>query len=111
MFRDEGDVRPALAQRRHTQGENVEPIEKIFSELAGADSGFEVTVTRGDDSHVDALFSWGAERTNFAFLQCAEQLRLKIEWQLRHLVQEECAAIGKFEQAAFVLRRSSERPP
>ncbi len=47
-----GDVFPALAKRRNLDGDNVQPVEKVFTEKARVDPFLEVPIGCRDDASV-----------------------------------------------------------
>ena len=67
-------------------------------------------MSRGDQPRVHRERPSAAERTHFAFLDHAEQLRLDLRGQLSDLVQEQRAPICAAEQPGCGAHRSGERP-
>jgi len=51
-----------------------------------------------------------AHRLKLVFLQDAEQLHLRLEAKFADFIQEDCAAVGKFEAANAPLERPREGP-
>ena len=49
----DGDVAPALAQRRERDGEHIEAIEQILAELTLSHHALQVSVGGGDDADID----------------------------------------------------------
>ena len=93
----EGDVLLAVAERGHAQGNDVEAIEEVFAERPRPHRLLEVDIGRGDDPDVHGDGADAAEALDLALLQCAEKLRLEVDAQAPHLVEEQCAAVGQLE--------------
>ncbi|MNP10570.1 hypothetical protein D3C76_1027260 [compost metagenome] len=93
------DVRATLTQGRKLQGNHVEAVIQVFTELADLRQALEVAVGRGDQAHIDFLRLDRAHSTNFTFLQHAQQARLGLQWQLTDFIEEQGAAIRRFHQA------------
>ena len=106
---EQRDVLAPLAQRRHGHREDVEPIVEIGPELAGRGAAAQVAVRRSDQPHVGAQRARAADALELLLLQHAQQLRLRFERQLAHLVEEQRAAVGELEAPAALLGRAGER--
>src|SRR5690606_4894279 len=52
--REAGDVRLAVAQRRHPDREDVQAVEELLVEVARRNEVDEAAARRGDDAHVAA---------------------------------------------------------
>ena len=94
---EEEDVVFAVAQRGEVDGEDVEAVVEVLSEVAFADGGFEVSVGGADDA--DGGFSCfvGAEAFEFAFLEDAEDFDLDGGGEVADFVEEERAVVGLFD--------------
>ena len=66
-----------LAQRRHEDREDVEPVVEVLAERAGGDRPLEVLVGRGDQPHVGLDGLGAADALELALLQHAQQLHLR----------------------------------
>ena len=69
----------------------------------------EIAVGRGDDAHVDRDVGACADATHSAFLQDAQQLRLRRKIQRVNFVEKQRAAGSFFKETAAVLVRARER--
>ena len=67
-----------------------------------------MAVGRGDDAHVDLARPGVADRHDLALLEHAQELRLHRARHFAHLVEEDRALLGGFEDAAPVLDRARE---
>ena len=108
---DERDVALALAQRRHVDEDDREPVVEVLAERALADLGQQILVRRRDDADVDVDRAVAADAGDPALLQRAEHLRLRVEAHVADLVEEERAAVGLLELPDALLRRARERCP
>jgi hypothetical protein len=92
------DVAFALTQRRQLDRELREAVVQVLAEFAFADQRRQIAVGRGDDPHIDFVGVVGTQRTNLAFLQHAQNLRLQRQRHVADLVEQQRAAIGRIEQ-------------
>ena len=86
------DLLAALAQRRHVDADDAQPVVQILAELAFGDALLEVGVGGGEHPHVDALRPRLADRHDLVLLEEAQQLRLDVERQVADFVEEQRAA-------------------
>ena len=105
---EDGDVFEALAQGGEADGDDVEAVEEVFAELAGADGLAEVAVGGGDDADVGADGGAAADGGELAFLEDAEEPGLGFGGHVADLVEEEGAAGGLFEAALGAVHGASE---
>src|SRR2546425_12686014 len=68
-----------------------------------------VAVCSGQNSHIHAFTGVRSERSEFTFLQGAQQLNLKGRACLGYLVEQQRSAVGLFKQAATRAVRAGER--
>ena len=88
-----------LAQRRHLHGKDVQPVEQVLAEAAGADRRVEVPMRGRDDAHVAVDRAIAADALEGALLQHPQQLHLHLQRHVADLVEEQRAALGKLEAA------------
>ena len=91
-----------LAQRRHVDREDVEPVVEILAEGAVLGEVEQAPVGGRDQPDVDPLDLARADRLDLALLEHAEQLCLGVERQLADLVEEDRAAM-RFGELAGVI--------
>ena len=77
-----------LAQRRDVQPHDVQAVEEVFAEPAGAHLVLEAPVGGGDDAHVHGAGAGAADHRDGLLLHEAQQPRLHVERQLADLVEE-----------------------
>ena len=98
----------ALAQRRQSEREDVQPVVEIFAQLALLHRRRRIDVGGGDHAHVDRLLGAPAQPPETAFLEDAEQLHLRRRRHLADLVEEQGAAIRQLETPLPPIRRAGE---
>ena len=99
-----------IAQRRHANRDDAQAEVEILAERPLLDLLLEVLVRRRDDPHVDLDRARRAEPLDFAFLQHAQHLGLRLRAHVADFVEEDRAAIGLLELADLLLGRAGERP-
>ena len=63
----------------------------------------------GDDAHIHALLAHAAEPAHGTIFQQLEQLGLQAGLHVADLVEEQCAALCRLDQAEFAFARIGER--
>ena len=101
FFDEERDVFLAVAQRRDKKRNDVETVEEVFAEVAAGDLFFEVFVGGGDDADIDVDGVGGADGEETLLVERAKNLGLRLEAHVADFVEEEGAAVGALEGAAF----------
>ena len=96
----------ALAQRRHVQLDDLEPVVEVLAEGAARDAVGEVAVGGRDDAHVDPPVLVLADAPDLPLLQHAQQLDLHARRDLADLVEEQRAAVRRLEQPRPVRGRA-----
>ena len=96
---EQGDVLGPVAQRRHADADDVDPVVEVLAELALLNRLRRVDICRGDQPHVHRLFLLPAEPADCSLLQHAQQLRLDARRHLGDLVEEQRARMCKLETA------------
>ena len=91
-----------LAQRRHDDGHDLQPVKQVLAELARRHRLLQLLVGGGDDAHVDADQFGAADHAERAVLQHAQQVALALGREVADLVQEQRAAVGQLEAARLV---------
>src|ERR1700724_845044 len=99
----------ALAQRRHLDRENAQPVVEIFAEPSGANQTLKVTVSRRNNADVDPPRRVIADWFKLAVLQHAQQLGLHRQRQLAYFIKKKSAAVRQLEAADSIAQRSTER--
>jgi hypothetical protein len=63
-------------QRWDGDGQDVDPIEKIFAKTAGLDVGTQVTMRCGNDAHVDVKVFGIAQAPDSLFVENTQKFHL-----------------------------------
>ena len=98
-----------VAQRREVDLDDAQPVVEVLAESPLGDELLQVAVRRRDDPDVDLLGVGGAERTDLAVLEHAQQPDLHAGLRLADLVEKDRAAVGDLEEALLVGMGTGER--
>src|SRR6266853_1669001 len=109
VLRQDRNVVPALAQGRDPDGKDVQPIEEVLTKPTTLDSGLEIAVRRGDDTHIDGNRMSAPQAFDLAFLKYAQQGDLGLGGELPDFVQEDGAAVRGLEPPESPLEGAGER--
>ena len=110
MLRQFGDVAGPLAERRNLDLEGDQPEVQVLAELPLHHPLVQVLVRRRDHAEVAPHGPAGADGQNLAVFQHPQQFDLQRGRDVGHLVEEERAAVGLFQQALAGLLGPGERP-
>src|SRR5262249_57461788 len=105
------DVLGSLAQRRDMDGEDIQAIVKVVPEAPFLDHPGEVAVRRRDHADVELDRPGAADPLELLLLEDPEELRLKLQRDLAHLVEEEGAALGHLEASDLLPDAAGEPAP
>ena len=78
----------------------AEPVEQVGAEQPVRNEPAEAAIRRRDDAHVDAPPAGAADPLDGEVLDGTQELGLRRQGEVGHLVQEQRAAIGVLELAA-----------
>jgi hypothetical protein len=104
------DVSLSIAQRRQVNVKDVQAKIEILAKLALCHSLFRILVRCGEHAHVHRRFHLAAEAAYLVVLEHAQQLRLRRSRHLANFIEQQRAAIGKFEAAEAAFRGAREGP-
>src|SRR5690606_12485653 len=91
----------SLAQRRHLELEDRQPMVEVEAEGAPIDGAGEIAVGRGENADVDQSILNAADAPEAHRLEHPEELRLDARAEVADLVEEEGAAVGELEQPSL----------
>ena len=94
-----GQVAGPIAQWRQRDRNDIQPKKEVFPKRSFGDGAREVFVGRGQNAHVDRNRFAAPHPLDFAGLDRAQQLGLRVGVQVSHFVQEQCSGVGKFESS------------
>jgi len=86
-------------QGRHFEADNVQPIKKVFAELAPADHLFQVPKGGGDNSDIHGNGRGAAERNDGLILDAPKQFGLDLRLEFPDFIKKEGAGVGGPEEA------------
>ena len=93
----------SLAQRRHGQVDDAQPVQQVFTELTGRDVIGQVPVGRGDHADVDArLRVVRADGLDLAVLEKPQEQRLHPQAHFADFVEEQRAPVRELELPPLV---------
>src|SRR5690606_8281616 len=95
-------------ERDEVDGHDGDAVEEVSAEPALSDLLLEVLVRGRDDADVDGARVILAEPPDLALLEGAQELDLERGRHLAELVEEECAAGGRLEEAGLVTLGAGE---
>ena len=97
-----------LAEWRNTKVDDTEPVVEVRAETMFAHLRRQISIGGRDDTHVDRARSGLPYPSHLALLQDAEQLHLHRRRHLADLVEEQRAAVRRFEHPGAVAHRTGE---
>jgi len=103
------NVLGSLPERRSVDREYVQPVVEIVPEALLFDHPEQIAVRRCNDAHVHLDGLRAADPLEFLLLQHPEKLRLQLERDLAHFVEEQRAGIGHLEPSDLLRDRAGER--
>src|SRR5262249_53528188 len=106
----QGDVLPALPQRRHRQRDHAQPVVEVLAEATRRGLLLEALVGCGDDADVDGDRPGPADALELALLQHAQQLDLGRGRELPYLVEEDRPSVGDLDLALLLNEGAREGP-
>src|SRR4051812_27502825 len=109
MFGEQRDVFFSLSQRRDVDGEHAETIVKIGPEESGRYVRLEIAVGGGNDANVDPTRTIVSDPLELAFLQHPEKLRLELDRNLAHFVEQDRTGVSELKPTDPIANRTGER--
>jgi hypothetical protein len=103
------DVLLALAQRRHADGDDIQPVIEVSAKPAVRDLFLEVAIRRHDDARIHAERASATHAVELLVLQHLKELRLKARVHVADLVEEDGPLVGQLELAGLLGVSSRER--
>src|SRR5262245_5033742 len=94
-----GDVLAPFGQRRHADGDDIEPIEQILPELPVRHRTLQIHVRPRDDTDVGLHWHRAPQRIVLLRLEQVEERRLRTQRHVADLVEEERSVLGLGDEA------------
>src|SRR5207302_464496 len=88
MAHEQWNVFRALAQRRHLDGKNIQPVVEVAAKLLLGHHTFQVAMGRSYQPNVDSLGPCAPQALEFPLLQDAQQFRLEFQGDIPDFVQK-----------------------
>ncbi len=101
VLHQQGDVVPALLQRRHVDLDHFQTVVEIFAELSAGNPFLQITVGGGHQTHIDLDGRRLTDPLKFHVLDHPQQPQLHALGNFADLVQEDGAAVGPLESVRF----------
>jgi hypothetical protein len=79
MLDQDGDIFHSVAETGYTNLDRAEAVEEIFAETSGKDFSAKITILRGNQADVHALYFRRADSLNLAVLNHAKQFCLHLQ--------------------------------
>ena len=102
------DVLAALGEGREVNADHLEAVVEVLAETPVLHELLEVAVSGGDETQVHGDLVLAADADEPALLEHPQQLHLRVESQLAHLVEEERPSPGELNLALAPLVRAGE---
>src|SRR5690348_14358051 len=97
-----------LTQRRYINGNNVQPIVKVFPKSPFFQSSAEIAISGGNQPYIYLQSFSSPESLKFALLEHAQKLHLGSGRHIPDFIEKHRALISQFELARLTRRRSGE---
>ena len=97
MLREQRNVAVALAQRRHFDSNNRQPVPKILTKFPVLNELMQIPVGSRDHAHIDLSGSRRADRTYLPLLKKSQKLQLKALVNFADLIQEDRSVIRRLK--------------
>src|ERR1700737_5647024 len=102
------NVLASLAQRRHCDRKNVQPVEQILAKTSRLHVGNQVSIGWRDETHVALDGFARPDRLDFILLDGAQQFHLRSRRQLANFIEEKGSARRLGELSDVPIRRAGE---
>jgi hypothetical protein len=111
MLHERRNVFASISQGRECDRKYVQAIVQIAAKFSAPHHSLEVLVSRGYQTHVDAMRAPAPEPFEFLFLQNAEEFGLQRERYVSDFIEEQGSFISQVEAADFLRDRSGKGSP
>ena len=111
VVHEDWNVFGPIAQRRHREADDVEPVQQVEPEAAGGGFHPKVAVGCGHDANVDPSRHVLADTPQLAFLDDAQHLGLRARRELADFVEKQRPGVRVFKHADAFADSAGERAP
>ncbi len=95
----DSNICTALAQGRHVDEQDGQPVIEVQPEAMVLDGLFQIPVGRSNDADVNGNRLMRAEAADTAFLQDPQQIVLQVIGHIPDFIEEQGPAIGRFKKS------------
>src|SRR5688572_26536328 len=103
------NIRWMFTQRGRRDGQNGDPVIKIFAKSTRIHFAGQIPVCSRNDTHINYGFDISADWSNGALLQHAKKLYLASRRNFANFIQKDCSAVSSLEQSFLFLECAGER--
>ena len=100
-----GNIFFPLAERRHVDGEDIQPIEEVGTKRSGSDCSGQVTVRRCNYADLGWNNPITPDSLKLPLLKHAQQRDLRLGRKLADLIQKNSTGMGKLKTPPAVRQR------
>ncbi len=108
FFQQQGQIFNPIAQRRCFNGKHIEPVVKIFPELALGNLVFQHAMRGGNDPYIGGNTAVAPHPLKHPFLQHPQQLHLHRQAHVANLIKKQGAALSSFKSPFTVAHRAGK---
>src|SRR4029453_12434347 len=108
VFDQQRDVFFSLAERRHLNRKDVEPVKEVATKRGGIHRSLQITVGGNNHSNVCLDRMIPPDPLQFVLLQHTQECDLSLGRKLSYLVQKDRPAFGQFEATETSLNPACE---
>src|SRR5439155_11316620 len=94
VIHQQRNIANALAQRRHLNRDDVDPIEQVLAEFLLVHELREVNICRQNHTNIDSFGQRASHRLKGPLLKHAQELQLHRRGSGVDLIEENCATFG-----------------
>jgi len=98
-----------LAQRRHVDVEDVQPVIEIAAQFAVRHCFIRNLVGGGEHAYIDRSLDLAAQPSQFPVFKNAQQFRLSPDRHFADLIQQQRAALRQFKTSRAAFHCTGER--
>src|SRR5262245_59236240 len=103
---EEGNIRLALTEGHEIDREDIQSIIKILAELSFSHFFGQVSIRCRYQTNIGFQRSVASDAFELAFLNCPQQLALKLNGNFADFIKEQSTAVGEFKPAHAIAERA-----
>lgn len=110
MVRQDADVFRSILEWDRLEGNDIQPVEKVFAKTACLYQGLQIAICGGENANIDGDGSVSTDGGDAFVLKDTQQLGLKLQFQLTDLIEQDGPAIRGAKTADGIMGSPRERP-